>query len=492
MQHYIQVLDLTAFNVTADLHSECQTKMPTLRLKRYHGKVEAIGGQIVDGEFIIVFTISTIAETSGRPAILCLSCNYSKTLLDWLTSIIVSKLEVVSQQKLSDCMSEQCCELENCDGHPHAQCWSFASLLEEKHTFEVVLEQSFADDYFTQHITCLYRRLREKVKEITESRCNGNDWITDGKLANLLNLHFDPVAIGYFVFAGRFNNYYRSIPFHQCDHSATNIDFIQELVRKAKFHVKYRSKRHSQLLLQRDQSVARISCHLGCCAECAELATPGVVRCVYALCRNEDTNTDHELNFGQLLTEEGLLPFDIDNMCLICIWLSNIMQHPFVKVEMSSNLDFMPTIFLTLFRLMRSAHGLRRKFPTHYRNRWNVISFAIWRLSTAIIMNYHFIGKYCFCPPRDKEGTCFCEAYAENMMRWLMQDLLILSELLKDNQELCLQYDYFGCLAILLSQFSLEALNEVRSATCSSKLMEDPPLRVWLLIHNICHGNQII
>ena len=240
--------------------------------------------------------------------------------------------------------------------HPcNAQHWSRDSILKLKISLKTVLNKKFNEGYFVENIKILYPLFRYRSK-------SKNKRIIDS-IVDIYRIeagfNIIPIKIDYFTFNARFNNKFAEVLHHECGHADVdpNSKFrhclpiaVQTMMSLTSPYVTIRCI--SKRIMNNLKYTPRLDnidhykvCLHGCCSKCAELATPVIIDCCYELQR-------YNRSIDKTIPDSPVAPINIDTLCLLCIWLANIMQHRFIKAHLQINSDLMPTIFQTLYGLI--------------------------------------------------------------------------------------------------------------------------------------------
>eukprot|EP01084_Bolivina_argentea_P238849 401308_1 len=386
----------------------------------------------------------------------------------------------------------------NQDSKCGALIWNKNALIESKRYksksyIEQILNKKFDDEFFKKNINMLYAIFIQKIQHEQKNNIIAHELectvLYD--IYSLTNDHIDafqyiPIKMNYFMFNRKFNTY-QFIPSHLCDHNKTHsssIHFINEMI---KFMRNNNHKYTTKLELNDNHNIAEVfACSSGCCSECAELMTIPITDFCYKL---------HKISLGGKQTgKQCPAPLNIDTLSGVCIWLANVLQHKYIKISLKNNSDLMPTIFRTLYMLLKTAHFTYKDKLKLYMNIRDRISFAIWRLLKEIIINYKYIKKY--YQKKDVSNNEYCESYIVEMLQWLMEEIEILGDILKEKNNSVsvlnsLKYDYFGGIIILMCLLKYDKSKiDILSVTHRGVIYEtfcEWLTDMWMTIHLYSH-----
>eukprot|EP01084_Bolivina_argentea_P075306 136519_1 len=374
--------------------------------------------------------------------------------------------------------------------------WNEECITEIKPHFEAILNRKFTDNEFIDKIKILYAIVRRKSHDQDSQSMLTNKYpdvmneiySSDFEPETLSFFNIIPIKIDYFMFNARFNNNFKHISYHKCDHNTyinlnrpSSLAFILFQTQHIKHNLKYNRKLKSTPFSE------FLPFTQGCCMQCAELATPEIINCCYSL-----TSYQRDNKHIKQIPNSHLIPYNIDTLCLLCLWLANILQHKYIKIILRKNEDLMPTILLTLVRLLHNSHFLYKDANKLYDNRRTMIDFSIWRLVKALIMNHGYIKKY--YQNKDVDNDNFCELYLVEVMRWLKRELKILNCMFEKYDTMEIKYDYFGGMLILMTLLRYKGAKfEVKQITHHSMIFDYMCLmNFWVTQHLISHNMGFI
>eukprot|EP01083_Nonionella_stella_P098655 277462_1 len=402
--------------------------------------------------------------------------------------------------------------------------WQMESLLQFKSEFEIILNKEFDDEFYLKHIKTLYPIIRHKthvsphskpkpkqiqspsqsatnrpskyfcdISVIHEDTSQPNELTLFREIYELstestfMDFAFVPVKIDYFMFHPRFNRNFHHILYHECVHcnrQMSSFHFtsaVAEYLKEQLFAVGYTTK-----LPCDPEEQDLFSATNGCCMECAALITPLIIMACKAIKRANSESDE----------ADGPLPMNIDALCVLCIWISNILQHKYIKQCLQNDSDIMPTMLLAIYTLMVSAHTLYKDKRKLYKKKRNVISFAIYTSLKQVLLNHDYIRKYYQSVDHDKDR--FCESYLIQIVEWMMAELHIVDEMLhcrKSSRSVMhsLDYDYFGCIVVLMSMLPQDFNQYVRGMTCQcTHTGYEFVMEFWMTMHLISHSTDEI
>eukprot|EP01084_Bolivina_argentea_P012916 24200_1 len=300
-----------------------------------------------------------------------------------------------------------------------------------------------------------------------------------------------PIRIDYFMLSPEMNKQFKCMSHAQCDHNQyqySMYSFVSKIVSFIRNNIEYNPKLTNQT--NRFPKLSNcIPCALGCCMQCASLLTRKIVGCCYKLSKHKGQYVSRRVRKYY----KDISPGNIDMLCILNVWLANILQYKYVKTYLSKQKDLMPHIFLTLYRLMITAHILYKDNKLLYFNKRRIIYFAIWKSAKEIVLNHCYVKKY--YQNKDVKKERLCEHYVLYMVKWTMDELTILSQIdinKNDNVLKSLNYDYFGGIIILMSL--LEKVSDETLCSTSKEYIshEHELVSVWMNIHAISHETTYI
>ena len=378
--------------------------------------------------------------------------------------------------------------------------WRIESLLVHKKEVEGLLKCRFDDDDFIQNIRDLFP-LFVKYNTDDQSESETDELPMSTILTRIYAISGDeifdsfeyvPLRIDYCMFNPQQNEDFKPILHHECGHNDNNKSSLKFIYTQSKIigsTCKFTLKLNYE-------SLNSFPCHTGCCMECASLITPQIIKFCYGLSdyhRSVSHDPKETFNPG---SDTKLVVFNVDTLSRLCLWIANIFEYQHINKCLKVNKDLMPTVMLTLLRLMESAHCLHAKKPKLYMNRRHSIYFSISRLLDQIILKWSYVKKY--YKKEDVERK-YCDGYVVWMIGWLMNELRVLSSIniigIKSQSLsvfVSLQFDYVGAIIVLMTLVkNRKAKKDIKCITNDANFVNYECLvNICRTIHAISHNTK--